>query len=362
MSFARLVTRATFTPGAELELEAGHRRADGEADEVGLDAVGGERALEHLAPLLDRLAVEALLLERLRSLSGGSCHGPGGVDDGEAELLRLGRRRPVRGRRAPDRRALDQRRRTVGLGHLGGRLASGASDRSSAGEHRHVAGAGSTAGVVPWPDAEAVGVLGGARQRPLGRRSTRRPACIEAHRGDRIAPTSAPASADDAAAPGPRDPTSSSSAHADASRRSAATATATEHDGGAGEPMSCARPPPTAAPTMPPAPPSTAAAAVQAGDRRRGRPARDASDEEQPNDASTPSDAAAGPAGDEDDAADDERDGDARRAPAEAPSPLRERSRWPAEAEDVEVDAEARARHRRARNTQPQTSSGDGER
>ncbi len=59
MSLARVVTRATFTPGAELELEAGHGRPDGEADEVGLDPVGGEGALEDPAALFDHLAGRA---------------------------------------------------------------------------------------------------------------------------------------------------------------------------------------------------------------------------------------------------------------------------------------------------------------
>ena len=46
MSLWRLVTRATFTPGPELELVAGDGGADGHADEAGLHAVGGQGELE----------------------------------------------------------------------------------------------------------------------------------------------------------------------------------------------------------------------------------------------------------------------------------------------------------------------------
>ena len=45
-------------PGAELELVAGDRRADGHADEAGLDAVAGQRLLEHPPARLDLAAVD----------------------------------------------------------------------------------------------------------------------------------------------------------------------------------------------------------------------------------------------------------------------------------------------------------------
>ncbi len=60
MSLWRLVTRATFTPGAELELVPGDGRADDHADEPRLDAVGRERRLEHPAGLLDQSLVDLL--------------------------------------------------------------------------------------------------------------------------------------------------------------------------------------------------------------------------------------------------------------------------------------------------------------
>ena len=60
MSLLRLVTRATLTPGRELELVARHRRADGHADEARLDSVRGERGLEHAARLLDEALIDLL--------------------------------------------------------------------------------------------------------------------------------------------------------------------------------------------------------------------------------------------------------------------------------------------------------------
>ena len=60
MSWLRPVTRLTFTPGAELELVAGDGRADGHADEPGVDAVVRERGLEDAAALLDEAAVGLL--------------------------------------------------------------------------------------------------------------------------------------------------------------------------------------------------------------------------------------------------------------------------------------------------------------
>ena len=48
----------------ELELVAGDGRADGHADELGVDAVLGERRLEHLAALLDEAAVDLVLRRR----------------------------------------------------------------------------------------------------------------------------------------------------------------------------------------------------------------------------------------------------------------------------------------------------------
>ncbi len=53
MSLLSDVTRATLTPGAELELEARDGRADREADERGLDAVRRERLDELVAGRLD---------------------------------------------------------------------------------------------------------------------------------------------------------------------------------------------------------------------------------------------------------------------------------------------------------------------
>ena len=60
MSLWRLVTRATFTPGAELELVPSDRRADGHPDEPRLDAMRSERRLEHPAGLLDQPLVDLL--------------------------------------------------------------------------------------------------------------------------------------------------------------------------------------------------------------------------------------------------------------------------------------------------------------
>ena len=60
------MTRATLTPGAELELVAGDGRAHPAADEPGLDAVGGQRADELLACRVDLALVLAQLL-RLRA-------------------------------------------------------------------------------------------------------------------------------------------------------------------------------------------------------------------------------------------------------------------------------------------------------
>ncbi len=75
--------------GAELQLETGDRRPDREADEVGLDAVGAEGALEDAAPLLDRLAVQVLFLALLQELEGRQLPGTGRRPDRQAELFRL---------------------------------------------------------------------------------------------------------------------------------------------------------------------------------------------------------------------------------------------------------------------------------
>ena len=75
MSLCRLVTRATFTPGAELELVAGDGRADDHADEPGLDAVLGERGLERAAALLDQRPSTSWAPARSSSVGGGSFHG-----------------------------------------------------------------------------------------------------------------------------------------------------------------------------------------------------------------------------------------------------------------------------------------------
>ncbi len=71
MSLCRLVTRATLTPDAELELVAGDRRADDHADQAGLDAVFGEGALEHTPARLDRLGVDRALARQAQQLLRG---------------------------------------------------------------------------------------------------------------------------------------------------------------------------------------------------------------------------------------------------------------------------------------------------
>ena len=77
MSLDRLVTRATLTPGPELELEAGDRRPHPGADQAGLDAVGGQGPHQlHPAASVCFWSC-SIFLEPCRSDMGGSVQPPG---------------------------------------------------------------------------------------------------------------------------------------------------------------------------------------------------------------------------------------------------------------------------------------------
>ena len=119
----------------ELELVAGHGRADGHADEPCLDPVGGERPLEHAAGLFDQPFVDLLRRAAQQQVQRGEL--PSALLRGRAErdleLLdhrlclvlvlvidvdieartrtRTRRRRPRRGHRSRSPRPLRRRRR-----------------------------------------------------------------------------------------------------------------------------------------------------------------------------------------------------------------------------------------------------------
>ena len=76
MSRLRLVTLATLTPGAELELVARHGGTDRLAEQPGLHAVRAERVDQGLPASLDLGLVDGLLRERMRYCAGGSTHWP----------------------------------------------------------------------------------------------------------------------------------------------------------------------------------------------------------------------------------------------------------------------------------------------
>ncbi len=76
-------------PRAELQLVAGHRRADGGPDEAGLDTVGGQGVLERAADGFDHAAVDFGGLRALEQGGRRQAPGPllGGRSEGDRELL-----------------------------------------------------------------------------------------------------------------------------------------------------------------------------------------------------------------------------------------------------------------------------------
>jgi hypothetical protein len=172
----------------ELELESGNRRSHRVPDQVRLDAVAGEGALEHTPTLLDPLAIEILFLAPLeelqrRELPRARCGG-----DRQAELLGLccdgrGAERAFTRRLGADDRRICQLPAIFTCGSLGNfpAAASLICVRGSR-EHRHVTCPGRRRSAVDRPDVETVRI---SFHHPDGRRPVLER--LDAHRCDPVA-------------------------------------------------------------------------------------------------------------------------------------------------------------------------------
>ena len=118
MSLWRLVTRATFTPGPELELVAGDGRADHHADELRLDAVLGQRLLEDVAGRLHGRLVDLVAARAVQEVGAAAASTASPSPPGRARS-RAARSPPARRARAAAPSACGaraSRRRCGGVG------------------------------------------------------------------------------------------------------------------------------------------------------------------------------------------------------------------------------------------------------